>query len=217
MRFQARAHWSNLNDRQSELIVTDSEIEVQVTSRIRDAVRAAIDKIGRKDFASISGMQADRLDQLLSSDDAYVKVTLVSVSCQINKSHGDPDTSHSSISECLKGAIYRIPQLEALPVKQASSPKRIDVEELKTRRSNVTFFDQKSVKILNFSANTASFLILGYFLGGIVLAPLFGLPQCVGLVSSSPWLAPCLGSGLGLVVGSIVGLVYTYYYFVKKL
>ena len=91
------------------------------------------------------------------------------------------------------------------------------MEELKIRRSNVTFFDQKSVKILNFSANTASFLILGYFLGGIVLAPLFGLQQCVGIVSSSPWLAPCLGSGLGLVVGSIVGLVYTYYYFVKKL
>jgi len=73
MRFQARAHWSKLNDRQSELIVTDSEIEVQVTSRIRDAVRAAIDKIGRKDFASISGMEADRLDQLLSSDDCHHK------------------------------------------------------------------------------------------------------------------------------------------------
>ena len=197
--------------------MTDSEIEVQVTPKISDAVRAAIDKIGRKDFASISGMEPDRLDQLLSSEDAYVKVTLVSVACQINKSHSDPDTSHSSISECLKGAIYKIPQREAVPTKQAPPPKQIDMEELRTRRSNVTFFDQKSVKILNFSANTASFLILGYFLGGTVLAPLFGLPQCVGIVSSSPWLAPCLGSGLGLVVGSIVGLVYTYYYFVKKL
>ncbi len=217
MRFQARAHWSKLNDRQSELIVTDSEIEVQVTPKISDAVRAAIDKIGRKDFASISGMEPDILDQLLSSEDAYVKVTLVSVACQINKSHSDPDTSHSSISECLKGAIYKIPQPDRPPDTQAPHPRRVDPEELRTRRSNVTFFDQKSVKILNFSANTASFLILGYFLGGIVLAPLFGLPQCVGLVSSSPWLAPCLGSGLGLVVGSIVGLVYTYYYFVKKL
>ena len=217
MRFQARAHWSKLNDRQSEPIVTDSEIEVQVTPRIRDAVRTAINKIGRKDFASISGMEADRMEQLLSSGGAYVKVTLVSVACQINKSHGDPDTSHSSISECLKGAIYRIPQREAVPVKQAPPPRRIDMKELKVRRSSVTFFDQKSIKILNFSANTAGFLILGYFLGGIVLAPLFGLPQCLGIVSLSPWLAPCLGSGLGLVVGSIVGLVYTYYYFVKKL
>ncbi len=197
--------------------MTDSEIEVQVTPRIRDAVRAAIDKIGRKDFASISGMEADRLDQILSSDDAFVKVTLVSVACQINKTHGDPDPSHYSISECLRGAIYKIPQTGTAATKEPTPSRRVSLEELKPHRSSAGMFDQKSVRILNFSANTASFLILGYFLGGIILAPLFGLPQCIGITSSSPWLAPCLGSGLGLVVGSFVGLAYTYYYFVKKI
>ncbi len=193
------------------------EIEVQIKPRIRETVTAAVEKIGREDFSFISGLQRERLEDLLSSDDGYVKVTVISVACQVNKSHGDPDPNHSSVSECLKGAIYRIPAEQA-PSAKATLPRRpVNLQELKTRRSTPALFDQKSVKLLNFSANTITFLILGYFLGGIALAPAFGLPQCTGLASTSPWLAPCLGSALGLVLGSVLGLAYTYYYFVKKL
>ncbi|TMI60337.1 hypothetical protein E6H14_00845 [Candidatus Bathyarchaeota archaeon] len=73
------------------------------------------------------------------------------------------------------------------------------------------------LRITGFSINLFTFLLLGYFLGGIVLGPLFGLGSCVGVMATSPWIAPCAGSGIGLVVGSVVGLAYTYYYFVKKL
>jgi hypothetical protein len=70
---------------------------------------------------------------------------------------------------------------------------------------------------MGFSVNLFTFLALGYFLGGIVLGPIFGFGSCVGVVATSPWIAPCAGSGIGLVFGSIVGLAYTYYYFVRKL
>lgn len=196
--------------------MAESEIEVQVTQRVRDAVHAAIDKIGKKEFSKLSGADAAKLDQTLSQEETYVRVTVVSVACQVNKSHGDPDKNHSSISECLKGAIYRVPQRESPAVKE-TPPRKVNVDELKTHRGTPTLIDQKSVKILNFSANTISFLILGYFLGGIILAPLFGLQQCIGIESTSPWLSPCLGSGLGLVAGAVVGLAYTYYYFVKRI
>jgi hypothetical protein len=78
-------------------------------------------------------------------------------------------------------------------------------------------YDQKSVKLLNFGVNTISLLILCYFLGGIVLAPLFNLQECVGVSFSPPAASPCLGSILGLVVGAFGSLGYTYYYFTRKL
>lgn len=196
--------------------MAESEIEVQVTERVRDAVHAAVDKIGRKEFSKLSDVDAAKLNQILGPDETYVRVTVVSVACQVNKSHGDPDKNHSSISECLKGAIYKVPQRESPTVKETHT-RRVNVDELRRHRATPAFIDQKSVKILNFSANTTSFLILGYFLGGILLAPLFGLPQCIGIASTSPWLSPCLGSGLGLFVGALAGLAYTYYYFVRRM
>jgi hypothetical protein len=69
---------------------------------------------------------------------------------------------------------------------------------------------------MEFVGSLFTFLVLGYFLGGIALGPLFGFVSCVGVVAAPPWLAPCSGSGIGLVVGSVVGLAYTYYYFVKR-
>ena len=70
---------------------------------------------------------------------------------------------------------------------------------------------------MGFSVNLFTFPALGYFLGGIVLGPLFGLGSCVGVVATTPWIAPCEGSGIGLVAGSVAGIAYTYYYFVRKL
>ena len=197
--------------------MSKSEIEAQINPRVRNAINAAIEKVGRKEFSAITGIDPKEIERLLSLEGEYVKVTVVSVACQVSKSHGDPDPTHSSVSECLKGATYRIPQPDLLPSKEPSAPRRVNMEELRASRASGTFFDQKSGKILNFSANTISFLILGYFLGGIGIGPLFGLPQCVGVTSTAPWIAPCLGSGLGLVLGSFIGLAYTYYYFVKKL
>lgn len=197
--------------------MADSELEVQVTLRIKDTIRAAIEKVGTKNFSEISGLDEADLRNITEADEAYVKVMIVSVACQINKSHGDPDSARSSISECLKGAIYRIPGYTPQPVTEPPPSRSVNMEDLRPRRTSTTLFDQKSVKLLNFSANTAGFLILGYFLGGMFLGPLFGLSQCVGLASSAPWIAPCLGSGLGLAAGSFVGLSYTYYYFVRKM
>ncbi len=70
---------------------------------------------------------------------------------------------------------------------------------------------------MEFMGSLFTFLVAGYFLGGIVLGPAFGFSSCVGVVASSPWIAPCAGSGIGLVLGSVIGLGYTYYYFVKKI
>lgn len=197
--------------------MADSELEVQVTLRIKDTIRAAIEKVGTKNFSEISGLDEADLRNITEADEAYVKVMIVSVACQINKSHGDPDSARSSISECLKGAIYRIPGHTSQPVTEPPPSRSVNMEDLRPRRTSTTLFDKKSVKVLNFSANTAGFLILGYFLGGMFLGPLFGLSQCVGLASTPPWIAPCLGSGLGLATGSFVGLAYTYYYFVRKM
>ena len=197
--------------------MAESELEVQITLRVRDAIRAAVEKIGAKSFSEISGFDEANLESLSEADDAYVKVTVVSVACQVNKTHGDPDPSHSSVSECLKGAIYMMQGHAAGPAAESPSPRHADMESVVPRPASSVLFDQKSVKLLNFSANTAGFLILGYFLGGVFLGPVFGLSRCVGLASTAPWIAPCLGSGLGLVVGSFAGLAYTYYYFVRKM
>ena len=197
--------------------MAESELEVQVTLKVRDAIRAAFEKIGSKSFSEISGLDEANLGGLSEADDVFVKVTVVSVACQINKTHGDPDPSHSSISECLKGAIYRIQGHAASPASEPAAPRHANMESVVPRPVSPVLFDQKSVKLLNFSANTAGFLVLGYFLGGVFLGPVFGLSQCVGLASTAPWIAPCLGSGLGLVVGSFAGLAYTYYYFTRKM
>lgn len=78
-------------------------------------------------------------------------------------------------------------------------------------------YDKKSMRLLGFGVNTITFLILGYFLGGIALSPLIGEPSCIGVSVAPPSLAPCGGSFVGLVISAIGGLAYTYYYFVKKL
>jgi len=201
--------------------VSSPDLEAQATPRIKDALNAAIQRTGKEEFAKLSGIEASVLDRILQGEGEYVSVAIITLACQVNRSHNDSELAHSSISECLKGSILRLPQ----PKNDATTTKP---DESSTRRSRrVRFFkDQKragriydptALRITGFSVNLFTFLVLGYFLGGIVLGPLFGFSSCVGVVSASPWIAPCAGSGIGLVLGSVIGLAYTYYYFVKKL
>jgi len=201
--------------------VSGSDLEAQATPRIKDALNAAIQRTGKEEFAKLSGIDARVLDRVLEREGEYVSVAIITLACQVNRSHNDPEPAHSSISECLKGAIWRLP-------KQRDDAKTTEPDESSTRRSRrARFFkvqkragriyDPTALRITGFSVNLFTFLLLGYFLGGIVLGPLFGFSSCVGVVTASPWIAPCAGSGIGLVFGSVVGLAYTYYYFVKKL
>ena len=201
--------------------MSGSDLEAQATPRIKDALNAAIQRTGKEEFAKLSGIDARVLDRVLEREGEYVSVAIITLACQVNRSHNDPEPAHSSISECLKGAIWRLP-------KQRDDAKTTEPDESSTRRSRrARFFkvqkragriyDPTALRITGFSVNLFTFLLLGYFLGGIVLGPLFGFSSCVGVVTASPWIAPCAGSGIGLVFGSVVGLAYTYYYFVKKL
>lgn len=196
------------------------DLEAQVTPKIRGAIQAALDRIGPKEFLTIAGIDDQHLSEILGEGDVFVSVALVTLACQINKGQDDPDPAHSSVSECLKGSIIRIP-----PVSSQSKSK-ITLQP-KTSRSPQTvagcggsaarLYEKKSLRILSFSANTFAFLILGYFLGGIGISPLVGEPSCIGVIISPPSLSPCSGSIIGLVIGAIGGIGYTYYYFVKKL
>ena len=153
-------------------------------------------------------------------DDEFVSVGLVTLACQINKSHGDPNPNHSSVTECLKGSTIRIPSTgrPASPRTVAKSISRSQFVRLSDKEKTAgTLYDQKTTRLIGFSANTIAFLILGYFLGGIGLSPLLGQPSCIGVSVSPPSLVPCSGSIIGLVVSAIGGIGYTYYYFVKKL
>ncbi len=190
--------------------MTGPEIEVQATPRVKDAIIAAVGKIGRKEFSSMSGLDGPSLEALLGASETYVKAAIVSFACQVNKSHGDPEPRHSSVSECLRGAIYRIPGPPAPAKAEIPVRRRVTIEDVKAQRATPILVDRKSIKILNLSASTISFLILFYLLGGFILGPLFGLPACAGLT-------PCLGSVLGIVLGAVAGLAYVSYYFVKKL
>ena len=201
--------------------MSSTDLEAQATPRIKDALNAASQRTGKEEFAKLSGIEASVLDRILQGEGEYVSVAIITLACHVNRSHNDSEIAHSSISECLKGSILRLPQ----PKSDATTAKP---DESSTRRSRqVRFFrvqkragriyDPTALRIAGFSVNMFTFLLLGYFLGGIVLGPLFGFSSCVGVVTASPWIAPCAGSGIGLVFGSVIGLAYTYYYFVKKL
>ncbi len=197
------------------------DLEAQATPRIKNALNAAIQRTGKEEFARISGTESSILDRILEGEGGFVPVAIVTLACQINRGHNDPDPANSSISECLKGAILRLPQqvdhAETAAPDESSTPRTRRTRFSKVQRRTGRIYDPSVLRITGFSVNLFTFLVLGYFLGGIVLGPLFGLGSCVGVMATSPWVTPCAGSGIGLVVGSVVGLVYTYYYFVKKL
>lgn len=193
------------------------DLEALVSPKIAEAIQAAVDRVGRGEFETIAGIDDTSLLSILSETDQYVPVALVTLACEINKSHGDLNSAHSSVTECLKGTTIRMPTSP----KQAQTQKeslnhRGKVPNL-YRQSRVTRTQEgKSFRLLGFSVNTVTFLILGYFLGGALVSPLLREPSCTGISASPPALVPCTGSIIGIILGAIGGLGYTYYYFVKK-
>jgi hypothetical protein len=199
--------------------VSKPDLEAKVTPKIAEALQAAVEKVGRGEFLAMAEMDDQRLQTILEDGDEYVSIGLVTLACQINKSHNDPNPNHSSITECLKGTTIRIPSTgkQIPPRAIAKSISRGAFKRLKDGGSSPgKISDEKSFKLLGFSANTLTFLLLGYFLGGIALSPLIGQQPCIGVNTSPPSLNPCAGSVLGIILGAIAGLGYTYYYFVKK-
>ncbi len=196
------------------------DLEAKVTPKIAEAFQAAVEKVGRSEFLAMAEVDDQRLQTILEDGDEYVSIGLVTLACQINKSHNDPNPNHSSVTECLKGSTIRIPSTgrPASPRIIAKSISSSQFRRLKDgTKSSGSLYDQKTTRLIGFSANTIAFLILGYFLGGIALSPLLGQPSCIGVSVSPPSLVPCSGSIIGLVVSAIGGIGYTYYYFVKKL
>ena len=179
-------------------------------------MRAALSRTGAKEFSSITGLSPEKLDAILSSDDQYLPVRIISVACQINKNHGDLDPNHSSVTDCLKDATMRLPQAIREEAKDSHAARPGSENPPKTRATLGPFFDQKSVKLANFGVNTLTLLIVSYFLGGIALAPLVNLQPCIGVDFSPARASPCLGSILGLILGAFGSLAYTFYYFTHR-
>ena len=179
-----------------------------------------MEKVGRSEFLAMAEIDDHHLQTILEGSDEYVAVGLVALACQVNKSHGDPNPNHSSVAECLKGSTIRIPST-GQPTSPRTVAKSISRSQFRKLKDGTTspgpLYEKKTIRLLSFSANTAAFLILGYFLGGIALSPLLGQPLCTGVSISPAALVPCEGSVIGLVISAIGGLGYTYYYFVKKL
>jgi hypothetical protein len=200
--------------------VSKPDLEAKVTPKIAEAFQAAVEKIGRTAFLAMAEMDDQRLQTILSGSDEFVSIGLVTLACQINKSHNDPNPNHSSVTECLKGSTIRIPST-GQPASPRIIAKSISSSQFRRLKSDAKsagpLYDQKTTRLIGFSANTIAFLILGYFLGGIALSPFLGQPPCIGVSVSPPALVPCSGSIIGLVVSAIGGIGYTYYYFVKKL
>jgi hypothetical protein len=200
--------------------VSKPDLEALVTPRIAEAVQAALDKVGRSEFEAMMGIDDQRLASILSADENYVAVALVTLACQINKNHNDPNPAHSSVTECLKGSTIRIRPVQGhtkpMPTQASTDRRRLQKLDSSTSAAG-PLLDAKSTRILGFMANIVSFLILGYFLGGIAISPLIGETSCIGVTASPLGLAPCGGSYVGIVVSAIGGIGYTFYYFVKKL
>lgn len=194
------------------------DLEALVNSRIADAFQAAIEKVGRSEFEAITGVDDAQLASILADQGLYVPVAMVTVACEINRSYGDPNPVHSSVTECLKGTTIRMPtSLEKAQPKELSVSNRRKVLSLYRETRIPRTHGGKSFRLLGFSVNTITFLLLGYFLGGVLISPILGQPSCTGVGASPPSLIPCTGSVLGIILGAIGGLGYTYYYFVKKL
>jgi hypothetical protein len=203
------------------MFVDRPDLEAQVTPRIKDALTAAIQRTGREEFTKLSGTDVPLLDRILNGKEEYVSIAVITLACQTNKSNGDGEIARTSISECLKGAILRLPSREKEATTPqpgtSSTPRSRRAQFLKPQKQSGRLYDPSTVRILGFGVNLFTFLVLGYFLGGLVLGPLFGFSSCIGVMATSPWLTPCSGSGIGLVLGSVIGLAYTYYYFVRRI
>jgi hypothetical protein len=199
--------------------VSHPDLEAQATPRIKDALNAAIQRTGKEEFAKMAGTAPSDLDGILQRDGEYVPVAVITLACQINRSNNDPELARSSISECLKGAILRLPQkneIHGMGREDSSARRRRRSEFFKTEKGSPRGYNPSALRVVGYTANIVVFFILGYFLGGIAVGPLLGFPPCIGVTGTTPWVTPCTGSILGLILGAIFWLGYTYYYFVKK-
>lgn len=194
------------------------DLEALVTPKISEAILAAVGQIGEEEFLAIAGIDTHTFQQILGDQGEYVNIALVTLACQINKSHEDPNIAHSSVTECLKGSTIRIQSPVRTGTGDASSAGRRPLRRLpKSARSYGGFYGKRSVRVLSFTANLVGFIVLGYFLGGIGLSPLLGQSPCVGVSFSPTSLVPCTGSLIGIVLGVVGGVGYTYYYFVRRM
>ena len=200
--------------------MSKQDLEALVTPKISEAIQAAVDNAGRSEFEKLAGIDDQTLASILGAGEQYVTVGLVTLACQINKSHNDPNLAHSSVTECLKGSTIRIPPVDGRsktePVARSPTRRRLTRATPSTQQAG-PLYDRKTMRVLGFTANLVGFLLLGYFLGGIAVSPLIGEPSCVGVSTSPVVVSPCAGSLVGLVIGVIGGLGYTYYYFARKL
>ncbi len=194
------------------------DLEALVTPKISESILAAVGQVGEKEFLAIAGIDDHTFQQILGNQGEYVNITLVTLACQINKSHGDPNIAHSSVTECLKGSTIRIQSQARTVTGDTSSAARRPLRRLpSSTRSYGGFYGKRSVRVLGFTANLVGFIVLGYFLGGIGLSPLLGQASCIGVSFSPTSLVPCTGSLIGIVLGVVGGIGYTYYYFVRRM
>ncbi len=182
-----------------------------MTPRIRETIKVAVESTGLDKFAQVVGLSSGAIQRMLVSSD-FVPMTVVSLACQLNKGAGDPNVERTSVTECIKGAMIRIPSVRTSTTvaPETSAPENPAKRTISKRQERPSpFMDPKSGRLLGFGVNTITFLVLGYFLGGFALNPILGLAPCEGL-------SPCVGSVLGLFISAMGSLAYTYYYFVKK-
>jgi hypothetical protein len=200
--------------------VSNPDLEAQQTQRIKDTLDYAVQRTGKSDFAKLAGIGEAAVDGILHREQEYIPLSIITLACQLNKSYGDTEPSRTSISECLKGAILRLPQhtrVETAAPQESVVERRQRARLFGPKKQTKGIYDPTALRIMGFSVSLFTFVVLGYFLGGIVLGPIFGYASCIGVMPTSPWITPCPGSGIGLVLAFILDLGYTYYYFVKKL
>ena len=149
--------------------MSSPDLEAQATPRIKDALNAAIRRTGNEEFAKISGTETSTLDRILQSEGEFVAIAIITLACQVNRSYGDPELARSSISECLKGAILRLPQQgndEETTTPADSSTQRSRRAQFFKVGNRAGLYDPTALRIIGFSVNLFTFLVLGYFLGG---------------------------------------------------
>src|SRR5207245_3875986 len=107
---------------------------------------------------------------ILEGGDEYVAVRLVTLACQVNKSHNDPNPNHSSVTECLKGSTIRIASTgQPAPARMiAKSISRSQFRRLRDAgRSPGPLYEKRRFRLVGCSGNSVACRILGYFLRGI--------------------------------------------------
>jgi hypothetical protein len=194
-----------------------TDLEALVNDRIAGALQAAISQVGRSEFEKITGLDNQYLSSILNSRDQYLSVSVVTLACQINRTHGDKDPAHSSIAECLKGTTIRMPSTKKIDAPVNPQKQMARQEGLGMAQSGSSPNYGKPFRFLGFSVNTLTIMFAGYLLGGIFLSPLLGWGSCSGFSTSPVSLTPCAGSILGIILGAVGALAYTIYFFVKRL